>query len=82
MVLPVMKTSKRIIKVTAKPRAKKAEVKETAPGHYRIAVAAAPEKGKANSAIIKALACHLGVAPSRLKILKGVAGKKKIVEID
>jgi len=39
------------------------------------------EDGKANQAIIKALAGHLGVAPSRLRIVAGHTGRHKMVEI-
>lgn len=40
-----------------------------------------PEKGKANDAVIQLLAEHFNVAPSRIKIIKGFTGSKKVFEI-
>lgn len=40
-----------------------------------------PEKGKANSELIKKLAKHFGVPSSQVKIISGLKSKRKIVEI-
>lgn len=48
---------------------------------YTVEVTARAEKGKANDAVIRALAKHLGIAPSRLFIVGGFTSRKKIVEI-
>jgi len=67
--------------VIAKPNAKEAQVKMIDNAHFRVAVKEPPKNGKANATIVKALAEHFGVAPSRVKILKGAAAKQKLIEI-
>lgn len=42
---------------------------------------AQPQDGKANWALVCVLADHYGVAKSDVKILRGQAGKNKLVEI-
>jgi hypothetical protein len=69
------------IVVSAKTGSKKPKVTELKHGHYQICVTAQPIDGKANDAIIKSLAKHLGVAPSCLTIIRGVAAKTKTIEI-
>ncbi len=39
-------------------------------------------EGRANLAAVKLLAKHLGVAPSKVKLLRGTSSKYKIFEID
>ena len=39
-------------------------------------------EGRANLAAAKLLAKHLGVAPSKVKLLRGASSKYKIFEID
>lgn len=38
--------------------------------------------GRANAAAVKLLAKHFGVAPSKVKLLRGAASKYKVFEID
>lgn len=45
-------------------------------------VAAAPENGKANQALIRLLAKSFGVASSAVRIASGATSRIKIVEID
>ena len=45
-------------------------------------VTAVPEKGKANEALLRLLAKHLGLAPSRLKIVRGHTSRNKVIEIE
>jgi uncharacterized protein YggU (UPF0235/DUF167 family) len=40
-----------------------------------------PKKGRANAELVKKLAKHFGVPPSRVRILRGFNSRKKIVEI-
>lgn len=65
-----VKTGKRASKVT--------KISET---EYIVEVTARAEKGKANEAVLSALAKHLGIAPSRLSIISGHTAKRKIVEV-
>ncbi len=50
-------------------------------GALKISITTAPEKGKANKAIIKLLAKTLDIAPSRIHILRGHTSPDKTVEI-
>jgi len=50
-------------------------------GTYKIAVAAAPEKGKANLELIKFLAKELGVLKNRLIIINGAGERLKLIKI-
>jgi uncharacterized protein YggU (UPF0235/DUF167 family) len=67
--------------VIAKARAKETKIKQIDPTTYEISVREVPAKGKANNAIIKALAVHLKIAPSRLHIKRGQTSKKKFIEV-
>lgn len=67
--------------VSAKTKAKKVGVTRVDDTHFIVAVKEAPEKGKANSAIIKTLADFLGVPQSRLSLVSGHTGKKKVFSI-
>lgn len=68
--------------VKAHPRSKKIKVLQKDASHYEIWVSQAPEKGRANMAVIEALSGHLGVARSRLTVSSGHASRNKIVEIE
>jgi len=47
-----------------------------------IYVTAAPDKNKANEAMLRVLADHLGIAESRLTILRGQTNRNKLVGIE
>ncbi|OGN28385.1 MAG: hypothetical protein A3A33_05195 [Candidatus Yanofskybacteria bacterium RIFCSPLOWO2_01_FULL_49_25] len=49
--------------------------------HYEVHVTARPEKGRANTAVLRALARHLDIASSRLRVISGHTSQSKIVEI-
>jgi uncharacterized protein YggU (UPF0235/DUF167 family) len=42
-------------------------------------VRAKPEDGKANAAVIELVASALGVAPSRLQLLRGATSREKLI---
>lgn len=46
-------------------------------GIIRVSVTTAPEGGKANSAVVRLLARALGVATTRLRLVRGHAGRDK-----
>lgn len=48
----------------------------------RIHVTAPPEDGKANRAVIRLLADALGLAPSRLTVIRGESSRDKLVRLD
>ena len=68
--------------VSVKPRAKRATVEKITDGVYDVSVTAPPEGGKANAAVIAALAEHFGVARSRVTILMGKTLRDKVITID
>lgn len=48
----------------------------------KIRVTAAPEKGKANKAVIRLLSRELGIPASRIALSKGIASSNKTIEIE
>lgn len=54
---------------------------ELGKGLVQIKVRAKPEGGKANDAVLELLARALGVATSRLQLLRGATGRDKQVQI-
>lgn len=69
------------VSVKAKAHAKRTSVKQTGKDRFEISVREAPEHGKANDAVIRALAKHLGIAQSRIRLVSGTAGKRKVFEL-
>jgi uncharacterized protein YggU (UPF0235/DUF167 family) len=49
---------------------------------WKIAVAAAPERGRANEAVVELLADALGLARRDVSVVSGHTGREKIVELD
>ncbi len=69
------------IRVMAHTKSKKPRILEREPGVFDIYVAEAAVDGKANEAITKFLAKHLGLSPSMLKIVSGRKSKAKLFRI-
>lgn len=69
------------IYVRVMPRASKNEVIKISEGEYKIKITAAPEKGKANEAVIKVLAEHFRVPKSLINIAGGKTARIKIIGI-
>jgi uncharacterized protein (TIGR00251 family) len=67
------------LRLRVKPGARKNGVLGVHDGALRVGVTAAPEKGKANRAVLEALADALDLAPSSLEILSGHASSDKSV---
>ena len=67
--------------VKVKPGAKQEKVESVDGTHLTISVRALAHEGKANEAVIKALAAHFDVAPSRISMMKGFSSRQKIFEI-
>ena len=51
-------------------------------GRLKVALAAAPEQGKANKALCKLLATELGIRPSQVRVLRGHASRQKEVLVE
>ncbi len=74
----------RVLVVRARPGARRAAVE---PGDdpfapIRVAVPQKPHEGAANEAIGRLLAEALGIAPSRLTLIKGAASRDKVFRVD
>lgn len=71
------------IRVKVIPKSSKTEIAGYLPdGTWKIKVAAAPEKGKANRALVDFLAEHLRVAKSRIQIMSGETSPLKRIHVD
>lgn len=81
------------IVVKAKPSAREEKVElmtqptlnlgttKTEPDIYKVSVKEPPVDGKANEAIIKALAKHFKTTRSNIKLISGQTSRKKIFDI-
>ena len=49
---------------------------------WRARIAAPPEKGRANAALVELLAEALGVPRARVRVVGGQTARRKIVEVD
>jgi len=67
--------------VTAKPNARERSVEKNDETSYAVSVKEPPVQGRANIAIIKAVAEYFDVAPSRVKIVSGWTSRQKTLEI-
>lgn len=69
------------ISVTVKPGARREEVRKLGEGEFQVSVKAPAREGKANLALIALLAEYFSVSKSRIRILSGAGGRKKLLEI-
>ena len=68
--------------VTVTARAKRASVTQTADGSLKVAVTAPPERGRANAAVIAALAAYWNVPQRAVRIVQGATGRRKVVVVE
>ncbi len=54
---------------------------ELSQGVLLVKVRSKPEDGKANDAVLELLAKALGIATSRLRLLRGATGRDKLVQL-
>ncbi len=69
------------LRLRVKPGARKTAIVGVHGGALKIAVAAAPEKGKANRAVVKLLAETFGLPSSAVTIASGETSQDKVAEI-
>ncbi|MEK7555209.1 MAG: DUF167 domain-containing protein [Patescibacteria group bacterium] len=67
--------------VKVKSNAKEEKVEKISETNFMVAVKEPPIKGKANKAVIKALAEFLGITPSQFVLKSGATSRQKIFEI-
>lgn len=70
-----------LISVTVKPNSKVVSVEKTDEHDYTVRVKAPAKEGRANDAVIAVLSEYFGRPKSRVTILRGTAGRNKVVEI-
>ena len=70
------------IEVTVTPRARRDEVKSGPDGGYVVSVRAPAREGKANQAVLSALARYFSVPKSALRIVRGETARHKVIQID
>ncbi len=66
-----------ILPVRAQPGARRNEVRGIQDGALKVCVTQAPEKGKANKAIVEVLAKWLGARKSQIELISGETASQK-----
>lgn len=69
------------VRVKVVARAKRPGVERLADGTWRVAVSAPAEGGKANAAVVEALARRFDAPRSAVRIVRGLASRSKEVEV-
>lgn len=69
------------LRIRVSPGARKTELVGRQGEAWKVRVAAAPERGRANDAVLKLLAERLRLAPAALTLVAGRTGREKIVEL-
>jgi len=64
------------------PKASRDRVVGWVGDRLKVQVTAAPERGKANAAVVEVLAAALGVSRGRVRIIAGETSPLKTVEVD
>jgi uncharacterized protein len=70
------------LRVRLQPRARRDEVVGQRAGAVLIRVTAPPVDGKANEALCRLVAKKAGVAPSRVRLIRGHTARDKTLEIE
>ncbi len=68
------------IAIRVKPRSRTEEVTKES-DTYVVRVKEPPVEGRANRAVVKLLARHLGVPEGRLRIVSGFTARNKVIEV-
>ena len=67
--------------VKVKPKFRENKIEKITEGHFALWVKEAPEKGRANIAVLKLLAEYFNVPVSSIKFISGQTSKNKVFEI-
>ncbi|RMG12338.1 MAG: YggU family protein [Planctomycetota bacterium] len=71
-----------LVRVAARPGAARSAIQGVLGGALKVAVAAPPEKGKANKELTRFLARRLGVRRAQVSLVSGEASRSKTIRID
>jgi len=77
-----MTDSKAILEIHLQPGAKSNEIIGFRDGVLWVKVAAPPERGRANGALIELMAKSLSVPKSDLALIRGFASRQKVIAIN
>lgn len=64
-----------------KPNAKIEKIEKIDDTHLKVWVKELPIRGRANAAVIRAVAEYVGVSPTQIKIVAGHTARNKAIEI-
>ncbi|MEX2054291.1 MAG: DUF167 domain-containing protein [Candidatus Colwellbacteria bacterium] len=70
-----------LIYVRVKPSSRQEKVERVDDTHFKIWVKEPAKEGKANIAVIKLLAKHLDMAPSRIELVSGHTSRDKVFKL-
>jgi uncharacterized protein (TIGR00251 family) len=70
------------VALRVQPRASRNEISGERDGALVVRVTAAPVEGKANEAVRRLLARRLGVARSRVTVVRGASSRDKLIEVE
>jgi len=71
-----------LLRVRLTPRASREQVTLLDDGSLAVRVSAPPVDGRANAALERAVAGALGIAPSRVTLVRGTRGREKTLRVD
>ena len=69
------------LRIRVSPGARRDEIVGRQGEAWKVRVAAAPERGRANDAVVKLLADRLRLKPGELAVVAGRSGRDKVVEL-
>ena len=69
------------LSIRVQPRASSNEINGIRDGRLRVRTTATPADGKANEAVIRLLAAFIGIAPSRIRLVRGKTQRNKELRI-
>jgi uncharacterized protein (TIGR00251 family) len=69
------------LRIRVSPGARRTELVGRQGEAWKVRVAAAPERGRANEAVLKLLAERLRLSPAELTLVAGRSGRDKVVEL-
>ncbi|MBO0769340.1 MAG: DUF167 domain-containing protein [Solirubrobacterales bacterium] len=70
------------LEIRVHPGASRDQLGSWRQGVLSVRVTAPPLDGRANNAVRKLLAKRIGVAPSRVSVIRGESGRNKLLEIE
>jgi uncharacterized protein len=70
------------LRLRVSPGARRTELVGRHGEGWRVRVAAPPERGRANEAVLELLSASLGVPRADMRLVAGVTSRDKVIEVD